>query len=315
MIAAATVLLAALACVVASAAEGDCMNPLFQLHWAGKSDVRHLLGAPAIRSELELCPFYNGQLGCCSSAFEAELQLAFDRWVAHWRAISQRLRDFRDALGKVQVSPAYVRVTDAERALFDAVLDAMQTVLATHGTCFDTILQYTAGVLCFSCDSHWRSRVLVDGMGPNPSITRILVKDDANNALWTGCEPLSRAATLMRLRVADSRLAKSVQESFDDLPALNSKATLSQMMAEVVGLYVMRGPGEQVLDLTSNRRLQLQNSSGSADLLDAVSDGQRSGFYCDVFPRASLSKGTPVHPSLWKHATFLSIPLLWLGCY
>ena len=50
---------------------GDCFNPLFQPHWAGKSDIRHLASRPTVQNSLNLCPIWNLRPACCTvlSAF------------------------------------------------------------------------------------------------------------------------------------------------------------------------------------------------------------------------------------------------------
>merc|ERR1711935_551443 len=82
----------------------QCQNPLFQIHWAGKSDVRHLLAIPAVQYELGLCQFFNGRPGCCHPAFEDELQRVFSHWRSHLRRKAASIREFQMSMTETQMS-------------------------------------------------------------------------------------------------------------------------------------------------------------------------------------------------------------------
>merc|ERR1719160_2396588 len=100
----------------------SCFNPLYKIHWAGKSDIRHLDSKPHVQQGLQLCPTYNGMQGCCLNSFEHVLDVAFQRWVTHWKRRSQNLQSFQVQMAKVKVSQSYVKADKLQRALFDKAM-------------------------------------------------------------------------------------------------------------------------------------------------------------------------------------------------
>lgn len=278
---------------------GSCRNPLFATHWAGKSDIRHLMGEPTLQYDLTLCPMYNGQLACCPTAFEEVQQRSFRRWVTHWKRKIQYVKDFQMDMEGTKVSTAYVKSNHAERGLFDKALQSFNAVLRSYGTCFDTILEYMAGMLCFTCDPQWRFKVHMD---PEESrVEHLRIHDSSNDALWQSCSALGRAAHSVRMRVAESALAKSIWTRFEDLSMFESKIDLARYMRHH-GLFVLRGKNENVLKVEAGthaleRTLKaFQPTIGGDDaagLVYPVRDGRSSGFRCKVFPRQpeDLSSG------------------------
>merc|ERR1719261_2304002 len=100
-------------------------------------------------------------------------------------------------------------------ALFDKAMSSFAPVLKWHGTCFDTLLEYLAGMLCFSCDPSWGKKVF---LGPGGrTVDHLHVHDDTNEALWQGCHKLGAAADELQTRIADSQLVKTLWLPFEDL--------------------------------------------------------------------------------------------------
>ena len=295
--------------------EGDCFNPLFQPHWAGKSDIRHLASKPTIQNSLNLCPFWNLKPACCTASFEDEQQQAFQLWESHWKRKEAHLESFRSQMEDFRTTQEYRDASSMQRALFDAARQSVRVVVATYGVCFDTLLEYVAGMLCFSCQPHWHHQVLLSE--DHARVLLLRIAENSNNELWDHCSSLSSAAQELDHRIEDSMLAKSMTSSYVDFRMFDDRIRLSQYM-ESVGRVIMRGPSENVIKKTqavgqnmSNEALSRQLSPAPArnrmmqnqskaltqtdlrDLISPMEDGRRSGFVFRVFPRNPLpGKGT-----------------------
>jgi len=290
----------------------SCFNPLFRAHWAGKSDIRHIASRPLTQLGLRRCPAYNARPACCLNAFEHVLSRVFQRWVTHWKRKSQYIQDFQTQLAKVQLSQAYAKADKLERMLYDKAVASYAPVLKWHGTCFDTLLEYMAGMLCFACDPNWGTMVFLGDGGR--TVEHLHVDDYSNEELWQSCRMLGTAASEMQTRVADSLLVKGIWSRFEDLSMFRSKISVSQYMSHL-GLFAMRGPSENHLVLSpgpaasriaKEARLlaSMSNRDGPTGFINPVLSGRASGFQCAVFPRipfglfSSSSCGTKVIPAL-----------------
>lgn len=300
-------LVAAVAPVVVKAEEDQswkCRNPLFATHWAGKSDIRHLAAEPIRQGSLSLCPQYNGAIGCCTEAFEAEQKIAFDRWIEHFKRKVDHVRDFQTDMVGIQMNQDYVQASEPERALFRKALESIDYVLDTSGTCFDTLLEYLAGILCSACHGEWADKVILDKQG-GMRIVCLRVDESSNQDLWYSCQELGRAGDRMHARIGDSYLAKSVRGRFEDLRNFTSRISLAEYMA-ASSIYAMHGPNEEVLKLDTRinfnaaRRLSEEGHEtgscvilpdGNSDRLFPVRDGRTSGFECTIFPRKAVNRG------------------------
>eukprot|EP00928_Gymnodinium_smaydae_P077998 TRINITY_DN6159_c0_g1_i1.p1 TRINITY_DN6159_c0_g1~~TRINITY_DN6159_c0_g1_i1.p1 ORF type:complete len:387 (+),score=91.43 TRINITY_DN6159_c0_g1_i1:178-1338(+) len=286
-----------------AAPAGNCWNPMFAMHWAGKSDIRHLEASPTVQSGLRRCVAYNSKSACCPASFERTLQEAFDRWAEHLRRTIQGAKTFHVQLTGIKLSDAYVGAVPEEKALLNKALDTFPEIMDTFGDCFDTVLEYLAGVLCFSCDPQWRQRVLLDAGGRK--VTHILVDDRDYDMLWDQCKALAAATVKAEERIADASLAKLAQAPFPDLRLFATKAAVAEF-AVSAGLRALRGPNEQELkvrpqDNTGRRLVQPATSPAAAAAasganaasapLRPVYDGRNSGFQCTVFPRSLSALG------------------------
>ena len=204
------------------------------------------------------------------------------------------------------VTQEYRDASSTQRVLFDAALDSMRYVVATYGICFDTLLEYAAGMLCFSCQPHWHHQLLLD----DSRVLLLRIEESSNNELWDHCSPLSSAAKELDHRIQDSMLAKRLTSSYIDFRMFDDRIRLSQYM-ESVGRIIMRGPNEHALKKTSDlsgspskvaalrllsdphpkhQTIQNQSSSmqGQSRFISPVEDGRKSGFVFHVFPRDLL---------------------------
>eukprot|EP00448_Togula_jolla_P017683 CAMPEP_0170580888 /NCGR_PEP_ID=MMETSP0224-20130122/6746_1 /TAXON_ID=285029 /ORGANISM="Togula jolla, Strain CCCM 725" /LENGTH=301 /DNA_ID=CAMNT_0010903987 /DNA_START=39 /DNA_END=944 /DNA_ORIENTATION=- len=279
---------------------GSCDNPIFETHWAGKSDIRHLNGQPTAQFGLRRCPRYNDHFACCPAAFEKELDISFKHWVEHWQRKVNELHAFEVEVKGVMASQAFVSAHWAERALLSKVLESMQPVVESYGTCFNTLLEYMAGMLCFCCDPNWSEKVFMDSAG---HINHLQIHESSNEAIWQACRSLGDAAAELQLRAADSTLAKMIRVDFVDLAAFSTRISVSEHMASK-GLIVMRGPNEKLLKEPDSQTRALSTPSRPEGYVDPVRDGRASGFQCGIFAwRTPASAGTTslyrsVHPFL-----------------
>ncbi|CAE7780753.1 DESI1 [Symbiodinium necroappetens] len=243
---------------------------------------------------------------CCTVSFEDEQKQAFQRWETHWKNKASHLELLRSQMEDFGVTQEYRDASSTQRVLFDAALDSMRYVVATYGICFDTLLEYAAGMLCFSCQPHWHHQLLLD----DSRVLLLRIEESSNNELWDHCSPLSSAAKELDHRIQDSMLAKRLTSSYIDFRMFDDRIRLSQYM-ESVGRIIMRGPNEHALKKTSDlsgspskvaalrllsdphpkhQTIQNQSSSmqGQSRFISPVEDGRKSGFVFHVFPRDPL---------------------------
>eukprot|EP00931_Biecheleriopsis_adriatica_P097142 TRINITY_DN708_c1_g1_i4.p1 TRINITY_DN708_c1_g1~~TRINITY_DN708_c1_g1_i4.p1 ORF type:complete len:495 (-),score=83.80 TRINITY_DN708_c1_g1_i4:6-1490(-) len=220
---------------------GSCYNPLFETSWAGKSDIRHLASEPTFQTALNLCSAWNKRLSCCTPSFEEEQQKSFDLWVHHFRVKEAHIEAFRSAMEGVRLEASYQEASKVEKLLFDKALESMKEVIRHYGTCFDTLLEYMAGVICFTCQPHWQHQVMM-----SPSSLRVhnlRIDDSSNELLWDSCRSLGNAGLELDHRVGDSLLAKVVKVRYEDLTMFRNQVVVSEYMEEF-GLIAMRGPNQ-----------------------------------------------------------------------
>eukprot|EP00933_Yihiella_yeosuensis_P041662 TRINITY_DN36054_c0_g1_i2.p1 TRINITY_DN36054_c0_g1~~TRINITY_DN36054_c0_g1_i2.p1 ORF type:complete len:346 (+),score=38.27 TRINITY_DN36054_c0_g1_i2:35-1039(+) len=303
---------------------GSCQNPLYQTHWAGKSDIRHLAISPAIQTGLSLCPAYNDQYACCTGSFEVEQQKAFQRWVEHFKEKEAYLKSFVAGMEHVKLTEAFSIASEDQKALFNEALETFQPVLDSYGTCFDTLLEYKAGVLCFTCEPNWLNKVLLVDAGRKVDALR--VDDRSNEELWLSCRKLGLTAVEFNRRIGDSMLAKHVKVPYIELLMFRDRIHVAEYMAGL-GLIAMRGPNQKPIDedhatsysrSTNRSSTERLLSSIQEGLVNPVEDGRKSGFVCSVFPRDPLNgkAGAIARPmesflSFMVVAIFLRFNVVW----
>lgn len=283
----------------AQKAPGNCRNPLFQTHWAGKSDIRHLAGKPTAQMSLRLCPMYNGRGACCTAAFEEAMQRAFGYWVQHFKNMKRHIVTYRAEMAAMKASsPIYVKADRLEQFIFSKALTSFAPVERLLGTCFDTLLEYMAGAICYSCDPQWRSKVdfTSDGLG----IEYLHIHQSTGELLWQSCRPLGVAAVELRRRIADSALSRQLRSAFEDLSVFSTRVGIVELMGKAA-LVALRGPNQLPVDQPGVKG----QGAGKARALAAgpakavragenqlylVRDGRQSGFHCQVFPRVPLGE-------------------------
>lgn len=320
------------------AGTGDCFNPLFQPHWAGKSDIRHLASEPTVEGSLRLCPFWAWKPACCTTSFEEEQQKAFELWKEHWKEKEQRLEAFHSEMDDFRLSPSYQDSSLFQRELFDTAILRVKRIIATYGLCFDTLLEYVAGMLCFPCQPHWHHQVLLS----DDHVLRLKISEYSNDVLWDNCRPLAEAAKEFDHRVQDSLLAKKLKHVFVDFRMFYDRIRVAEYM-EQIGREIMRGPNELQIKTrhqetlhyhgsfesgVSSRLLSINGTAGTVQshnatgldaqryaeeqfgLLNPILDGQRSGFSYRVFPESSARDANAMIALLAVMSWFSRIAIL-----
>lgn len=120
---------------------------------------------------------------------------------------------FHSEMDDFRLTPEYQDSSLFQRELFDTAMLRVQKIMYTYGLCFDTLLEYVAGVLCFPCQPHWHHQVLLSG---EDRVLRLKISEFSNDALWDNCHPLGDAAREFDHRVQDSLLAKKLKHVFVD---------------------------------------------------------------------------------------------------
>lgn len=296
--------------VAVQATGGDCQNPLFRVSWAGKSDIRVLAYAPGPQYGITRCLGWADRDACCPSAFEDELQAYFERWVNHWQNAADDLEDLQFAMDNLRMDQAYIQAAQHDQSLFDAARIALADVVTSYGPCFDTLLEYHAGMLCFSCDPAWRDKVLFDATGAH--IARLRISESTQWLLWDACKALGYASSIFRVRFADSVLARRMQVQVPDWGIFATKIGISEFMASLAliptgvephhdvvvpgvegvdtgasdaSARMLLGNGGAGTHVAGPARRSLTDASSQATTISPVEEGRNSGFQCTVFPR------------------------------
>lgn len=89
---------------------------------------------------------------------------------------------FHSEMDDFRLTPEYQDSSLFQRELFDTAMLRVQKIMYTYGLCFDTLLEYVAGVLCFPCQPHWHHQVLLSG---EDRVLRLKISEFSNDALWT----------------------------------------------------------------------------------------------------------------------------------
>ncbi|CAJ1334363.1 unnamed protein product [Effrenium voratum] len=281
-----------------------------------------------LQRNLNLCPLWNQQPACCTPSFEDEQRSVFELWKQHWKEKEQRLESFRKEMEDLRLTPTYQEASLFQRELFDTSLLRVKEVIDTYGWCFDTLLEYVAGMLCFPCQPHWHHQVVL----AQTQVLRLRVDESSNDALWDSCRYLGAAGEELDHRLQDSMLAKQLTHAYVDFRMFYDRIRVSEYM-EQIGRHIMRGPNELTIEerpqitpdtatsgsiaAPGERSLQAVNQNESAGndsasvdleiygLLDPIKDGRRSGFVTRVFPRNVFGAGLRATTSLCL--VFLSV--------
>jgi hypothetical protein len=272
---------------------------MFALYWGVKSDIRTLNPIPATEFSLDKCPMYNSKQVCCNPSFEIQLNRALGFWQDNLAKVVTDLTSFREAIAKLKYSESYSDAGPLERKALDVAVLAFAPVVDLFGLCFDTLLAYLAGMLCFTCDPDWMSTVILDEVG---AAVGYRVDPAAFDAVWSSCSVWSKHVRILMLRVSDSQLTKRAPLPFPDLAPFASKSSLAnylqacglRLLLPSADMVIAGGPapkldanhpeadGAPLQHVNYTRRLAVLPDN--ARFIDPVSIGLNSGFETRVFP-------------------------------
>jgi hypothetical protein len=242
---------------------------------------------------------------------ESEFLDALKRWQDDWTGVIKRLTIFRDSLAELQFGGDYVDSPAADQHALDRAISAFDPVLELYGYCFNTMLSFLGGVLCFACEPRWQSIVFRDNT-TSDSPLGYHVHPASYDAVGHSCQVWSGFVRELRIRVQDSRLAKLLPIPFEHLRRFETKANLGTYLHNCgLRAFDPRGRSAQIAVGPSNdheatgkaapanvsRRLDDRIGRASADdssqvewktppprTVDVVALAQSSMFNSRVFP-------------------------------
>lgn len=268
----------------------QCRNPLFEIHWFISAGMNPpLLGdTPASRTNLRLCPVYNGQPSCCVESFESEQMLHFNYWKEIFGAKIEGIREDLVGIERVKDTDAFNAASDAARAQFYRALDAHERMLdpANHASCFTALMTYVAGMICFSCDPSWLSMVQLD----TGKIVRILLTGNTCHVVWEACASFGAMAAQLSQLMLDSRLVAMQGSPVEDVEMFLGQQALCDWMHNSVAMKPFTTPPEAQREaapalevIRAGRRMATAMhaptlTGGGTSEYDAMKAGRASGF-------------------------------------
>eukprot|EP00913_Durusdinium_trenchii_P006617 g6216.t1 len=289
-----------------------CRNLLFETHWFNaESSQRSLRETPARASNLELCPAYNGQVTCCQSGLEHEQALHFAYWKQIFKGKIARVKLAKEATLEVKDDPAFRAASEEERLCHATpprrtrrgcparrtcvICNGFRKVLdpaAGHGRCMSSLLLYTAGMICFACDAHWKQEVHIE----KEKLLRVLIPEGNCVELWTECQDFGREARELFEAILDSSLAIRSRWPLEYLHMFEDQQQLCDWTHDVIAMHPFIRPGELEREATPPIKAHRRLANGTGEPMreyDVFQEGRRSTFETswDMGPNYSGSAG------------------------
>jgi len=258
----------------------QCCNPLFIDHWFNKEDhdSQSMNAVPTIRTNLRLCPAYNGRQSCCRQSFEHEQLVHFNFWKQIFASKLERITKNRDGVKAVRQLEKFNSATEEDRAEYDRVLAKYDEVLdpGGHSTCLSALSTYVAGMICFACETDWPSFVHRD----YGKIVRVLLTSSTCTEIWLRCANFGELTRTLSQVSLDSSLAAMQSTGLENLEMFYDQQGLCDWMHSSVAMHPFTTPTEMQREAApvpsqisaSKRRLQV------AEGFDAMRAGKASGF-------------------------------------
>lgn len=229
----------------------QCKDPLFQTHWSGKNDIQTLTAFPVIKTNLKRCPAYNERASCCHQTFESEQLKYFGFWESRFQAKLLRAAAHRDSIIVNAGEPAgRDRVV---REQYEVVLDRYQDVLAPRhqARCFNSLLAYVAGMVCFSCKPEWFHYTVLTYDKPSyqGNIVRVRMARSVCLELWDSCRDFGRAASKLKVALRDSAIARGAPLAAENLDMFMGQQQLCDWMHDEVAMHPFRLEAKEDRDI------------------------------------------------------------------
>lgn len=263
-------------CVNGIPASLECRNPLFETHWFNSDGTPQSLGgAPTLRTNLRLCPAYNGLLSCCRQSFEREQQLHFQFWRQILASKLARVRKNKQAAEAVQKLEAFNAASHDDRKQYERALQIYDQVLdpKNHAGCFANLLAYIAGMICFACESRWQEEVQLD-LG---KVVRIMLTTGTCVEIWSACESFGYQAQVLQQVVLDSRLALMQDTAMENLDMFFDQQLLCDWMHDSIAMHPFTTPTEAEREATPPVA-HIERRLSRVLEYDPIKAGRASGF-------------------------------------
>lgn len=272
----------------------QCKNPLFETHWAGKDDIQTLLSFPAVKANLHVCQAYNDRASCCHQTFEPEQRKYFEFWTSLLSEKLLRADAHRQSVTASMMTGSFPG--EAHREQYLAVLGRYADVFDSERQrpCFENLLAYTAGVICFGCKPDWSQYIVLSDTGLDfEHAVRVRMARQVCLSLWATCQHFGTAVVVLGVALRDSAPARIATLPPEDLTMFASQQALCDWMHDHVALHPFRLPTKADqhvhIDLHGRRRLDLDTSAnasapqrrrlqGPRRELEVLSEGRHTGF-------------------------------------
>eukprot|EP00927_Polykrikos_kofoidii_P076897 TRINITY_DN73910_c0_g1_i1.p1 TRINITY_DN73910_c0_g1~~TRINITY_DN73910_c0_g1_i1.p1 ORF type:complete len:412 (+),score=54.18 TRINITY_DN73910_c0_g1_i1:226-1461(+) len=264
---------------VSAAPVGDCMNPLFMTHWAGKNDIQTLMSTPGVKTNLKLCPAYNRKASCCRQMLESEQSEFYEFWVDRFHQKIVRANAHRLALSMATIGAARRASTlESDLEQNEVALARYDAVLRTSDSqtrCFSQILTFVAGMMCFCCKPDWGNYLVFSsghssesGVSGDEAKRVVMVRMDRSvcDDIWASCEPYGLLVTSLISSLRDSPAAReAVGISQESLADFAGREALCSFLHDEVALHPFKLPAREDLDapMVSKRPAAVPTASSS----------------------------------------------------
>jgi len=277
----------------------DCRNPLFETHWFSEDGQVSSLGdEPRMNSDLMLCPAYNGVPSCCQETFETEQSLQFNYWKQILTAKLDRIRRNRAGTLAMEKQAVYNAASEQARDLHKRALETYDVLLdpARHARCFAAMLTYVAGVICFSCEARWESKILFH----KGALVNVRLTESTCSEVAAQCEDFGHLTVQWQQAVLDSVLATAQSTPLENLGMFVDQQSLCDWLHDAIALHPFTTPNEAQREAApppqniGARRLDGQSSTTLAGRKNG-SDGNASTSGVETTSTTTSTTGTKEH--------------------
>lgn len=241
---------------VFAAVSFECTNPLFQSHWYSTgSDIAHLSDTPVAYMDLVRCRMWNGHRSCCNPSMEAPQQLALNHRQKLFNTWKARLERYLSALTQLQQSEVFQHAEATEQALLNKAIDAFQAPLGHISQCIQSLMVFSAGMICFGCNPQWNKFVWRDTAG---SVTAVNVAGESCVFVGRQCGKFGLAMQQLMASIMNSVLAKVPETPLPDLAMLGDRESICDWLRSSLAMQPMQ---DTVPDLSETHTHRILGST------------------------------------------------------